>query len=79
MVTPWDLDSMRSDSELPFVSAGVPIEGDAADRGLHHPRVFGLAVTSGCPFTLGLLPWVERPRCATRCGCQQQQRAKIRS
>ena len=52
MVTPWDLDSMRSDSELPFVSRGVPIEGvqpteGYTTRGLGSDRNLGLSIHSG--------------------------------
>jgi hypothetical protein len=52
MVTPWDLDSMRSDSELPFVSRAVPVEGvqpneGRATLGMGKDRSLGLALHSG--------------------------------
>jgi hypothetical protein len=52
MVTPWDLDSMRSDAELPFVSRAVPVEGvqpneGRALRGLGQDRNLGIALHSG--------------------------------
>jgi hypothetical protein len=52
MVTPWDLDSMRSDSALPFVSRAVPVEGvqpneGRALHGMGEDRNLGLAVHSG--------------------------------
>jgi hypothetical protein len=51
MVTPWDLDSMRSDAELPFVSRAVPVEGvqpneGRALRGMGQDRNLGLALHS---------------------------------
>jgi hypothetical protein len=52
MVTPWDLDSMRSDSELPFVSRAVPIEGVQPNEGralggIGADRSLGIALHSG--------------------------------
>lgn len=52
MVTPWDLDSMRSDAELPFVSRAVPVEGvqpteGFTTRGLGQDRSLGIAIHSG--------------------------------
>ena len=52
MVTPWDLDSMRSDAELPFVSRAVPVEGvqpteGFTTRGLGADRSLGIALHSG--------------------------------
>lgn len=52
MVTPWDLDSMRSDSELPFVSRAVSVEGvqpteGFTTRGLGADRSLGLSLHSG--------------------------------
>lgn len=52
MVTPWDLDSMRSDAELPFVSRAVPVEGvqpteGFTTRGLGADRALGISIHSG--------------------------------
>jgi hypothetical protein len=52
MVTPWDLDSMRSDAHLPFVSRAVPVEGvqpseGRATLGMGQERNLGLALHSG--------------------------------
>jgi hypothetical protein len=52
MVVPWDLDGMRSDAELPFVSRAVPVEGVQASEGrIAHgmglDRALGLALHSG--------------------------------
>src|SRR5262249_34840999 len=52
MVTPGDLDSMRSDAELPFVSRSVPVEGvqpseGRATLGMGTDRSLGLAIHSG--------------------------------
>lgn len=52
MVVPFDLDSMRSDAFLPFVSRSVAIEGvqpyeGRALRGLGVDRGIGLALSSG--------------------------------
>jgi hypothetical protein len=52
MVTPWDLDSMRSDAHLPFVSRAVPVEGvqpaeGRATLGMGQERNLGLAIHSG--------------------------------
>jgi hypothetical protein len=52
MVTPWDLDSMRSDAWLPFVSRAVPVEGvqpseGRATLGMGQDRNLGLALHSG--------------------------------
>jgi hypothetical protein len=52
MQTPWDLDSMRSNSELPFVSYSVPAEGvqpgeGRAVRGMGQDRNIGLSLHSG--------------------------------
>jgi hypothetical protein len=52
MQTPWDLDSMRSNSELPFVSYSVPVEGvqpgeGRAVRGMGQDRNIGLSLHSG--------------------------------
>ena len=52
VVTPWDLDSMRSDAELPFVSRAVPIEGvqpteGYATRGMGADRALGVSLHSG--------------------------------
>ena len=52
MVTPWDLDSMRSDAELPFVSSrAVPVEGvqptEATTRGMGSDRALGISIHSG--------------------------------
>lgn len=52
MVTPWDLDSMRSDAELPFVSRSVPVEGvqpseGYTTRGLGSDRNLGISLHSG--------------------------------
>ena len=52
MVTPWDLDSMRSDAELPFVSRSVTAEGvqpseGYTTRGLGADRNLGLSLHSG--------------------------------
>lgn len=51
MVTPWDLDSMRSDAELPFVSRAVPVEGvqpteGYATRGMGTDRSLGIELHS---------------------------------
>src|SRR5262249_36915477 len=48
---PWDLDSMRSDAWLPFVSRAVPVEGvqpseGRAILGMGQDRNLGLAVHS---------------------------------
>ncbi len=52
MVTPWDLDSMRSDADLPFVDRAVPVEGVQANEGrqllgMGTDRNLGLALHSG--------------------------------
>jgi len=52
MVAPWDLESMRSDAELPFVSRSVPIEGvqpteGYTTRGLGSDRNLGISLHSG--------------------------------
>ncbi len=52
MVTPWDLDSMRSDAELPFVSRSVPVEGvqpteGFTTRGMGTDRNLGISIHSG--------------------------------
>jgi len=52
MVTPWDLDSMRSDAELPFVSRAVPVEGvqpteGYTTRGMGSDRALGISIHSG--------------------------------
>lgn len=52
MVVPFDLDSMRSDAFLPFVSRSVAIEGvqpyeGRGTRGLGKDRGIGLAISSG--------------------------------
>jgi hypothetical protein len=52
MLTPWDLDSMRSNAELPFVSFSVPVEGvqpgeGRAVRGMGQDRNIGLSLHSG--------------------------------
>jgi hypothetical protein len=52
MVTPWDLDSMRSDAELPFVSRAVPVEGvqpteGYTTRGMGADRSLGISIHSG--------------------------------
>ena len=52
MVTPWDLDSMRSDAELPFVSRAVPVEGvqpteGYTTRGMGADRNLGISIHSG--------------------------------
>lgn len=52
MTTPWDLDSMRSDAELPFVSRSVAAEGvqpseGYALRGMGVDRNLGLSIHSG--------------------------------
>jgi hypothetical protein len=52
MVTPWDLDSMRSDAELPFVSRSVPVEGvqpteGYTTRGMGSDRNLGISIHSG--------------------------------
>jgi hypothetical protein len=52
MVTPWDLDSMRSDAWLPFVSRAVPVEGvqpseGRATLGMGQDRNLGIALHSG--------------------------------
>lgn len=51
-VTPWDLESMRSDAELPFVSRSVAIEGvqpteGFTTRGLGADRNLGISLHSG--------------------------------
>src|SRR5262249_36983630 len=62
MLTPWDLDSMRSDAELPFVSRAVPVEGVQPSEGhvvlgMGYERTLGAALHSGF-VTLGT-PWVS--------------------
>jgi hypothetical protein len=52
MVTPWDLDSLRSDAWLPFVSRSVPVEGVQPNEGrkvlgMGQDRNLGLALHSG--------------------------------
>jgi hypothetical protein len=52
MITPWDLDSMRSDAELPFVSRAVPVEGvqpheGRATAGMGVDRNLGISIHSG--------------------------------
>lgn len=52
MVTPWDLDSMRSDAELPFVSRAVSVEGvqpteGFTTRGMGSDRSLGISLHSG--------------------------------
>jgi hypothetical protein len=52
MVTPWDLDSMRSDAELAFISRAVPVEGvqpteGYTTRGMGTDRTLGLSLHSG--------------------------------
>ena len=52
MVTPSDLDSMRSDAELPFVSRPIPIEGVQPSEGrptlgMGTDRSIGLSIHSG--------------------------------
>lgn len=52
MVTPWDLDSMRSDAELPFVTRSVPVEGvqpteGFTTRGMGTDRNLGISIHSG--------------------------------
>lgn len=52
MVTPWDLESMRSDAELPFVTRSVPVEGvqpteGYTTRGLGADRNLGISIHSG--------------------------------
>lgn len=51
MVTPWDLESMRSDAELPFVSRSVAVEGvqpteGYTTRGLGADRNIGISIHS---------------------------------
>lgn len=51
-VTPWDLESMRSDAELPFVSRSVAVEGvqpteGFTTRGLGSDRNLGISLHSG--------------------------------
>lgn len=51
-VTPWDLESLRSDAELPFVSRSVAVEGvqpteGLATRGLGADRNLGISLHSG--------------------------------
>jgi hypothetical protein len=51
MITPWDLDSMRSDATLPFVSRAVPVEGvqpheGIARNGLGLDRSLGISLHS---------------------------------
>lgn len=50
--TPWDLESLRSDAELPFVSRSVAVEGvqpteGLATRGLGADRNLGISLHSG--------------------------------
>lgn len=51
-VTPWDLESLRSDAELPFVSRSVAVEGvqpteGFTTRGLGADRNLGISLHSG--------------------------------
>jgi hypothetical protein len=51
-VTPWDLDSLRSDAELPFVTRSVAVEGvqpseGFTTRGLGSDRNIGISIHSG--------------------------------
>lgn len=51
-VSPWDLDSLRSDAELPFVSRSVPVEGvqpteGYTTRGMGADRSLGISLHSG--------------------------------
>ena len=51
-VTPWDLESLRSDAELPFVSRSVAVEGvqpteGFTTRGLGSDRNLGISLHSG--------------------------------
>jgi hypothetical protein len=52
LLTPWDLDSMRSAAELPFVTYSVPVEGvqpgeGRAVRGMGQDRNIGISLHSG--------------------------------
>lgn len=52
MVTPWDLDSMRSDAEMPFVDRAVPVEGVQPSEGrttlgMGADRNLGISIHSG--------------------------------
>jgi hypothetical protein len=52
MLTPWDLDSMRSNADLPFVSQAVPVEGVQPNEGrqllgMGQDRNLGIALHSG--------------------------------